>query len=127
MGSLRKKENIEDVKKRVAKFRNKPDFDSVQITNISHLLKLEFLSLPGDTYAEKLIAALEAWKKLNRKPDGKYTISGPITSSAITSGMSDYKEPDYEIQPSNKAGDLLKGKVSKPVLPPARFTKPKKI
>lgn len=127
MEKVRKKENPENLKKRVAKFRSKANFDRIEISNISHLLKLEFLNLPGNTYSEKLKVVIEAWKELNRKTElAKFTISGPITSNSIPSRIPRYEEPNYEIQPKNKSGPLFKGKINTPSLSPPLFTRQKK-
>ncbi len=50
----RKKENIEKVKLRVAKYRSKPDFAKIEINNITPTLKNEFLDIPAKNNANRL-------------------------------------------------------------------------
>lgn len=78
----KKKENIENVKKRMAKFRSKPGFDRLEIAGILPELKQDFLNLPGNNYAEKLNNVMEAWKQYNSLISARQA-NKPVTGKII--------------------------------------------
>ena len=60
---MSKKEDPEMVKERVKKFRSKPGYSKIEITNIEPELKDKFLSVTGSSYREKLENLILLWEK----------------------------------------------------------------
>jgi len=60
---MRKKEDPEKVKERIKKFRSKPDYSKIEITNLNQDLKDKFLSVTGSSYREKLENLILLWEK----------------------------------------------------------------
>jgi hypothetical protein len=61
----RKKEDIELIKMRIDKYKDKPELEKVEISNISTETKDLFLTVPGESYADKLKFLINNWKSLN--------------------------------------------------------------
>ena len=60
---MRKKEDPEVMKERIRKFRSKPGYSKIEITNIEPELKDKFLSVTGSSYREKLENLILLWEK----------------------------------------------------------------
>ena len=60
---MRKKEDPEVMKERIRKFRSKPGYSKIEITNIEPELKDKFLGVTGSSYREKLENLILLWEK----------------------------------------------------------------
>lgn len=58
----RRKEGIDNIKRLVDKYKDRPEFDKIEISNIAPELKDIFLTVPGNTSADKLKFLISNWK-----------------------------------------------------------------
>lgn len=113
---MKKKENLEVVKKRVARYRSKPGYDRLEIASISPYLKKDFLSLPGNNYAKKLSQVIEFWKLNSKSTVTSNEKSKPVKSKKLLESLQIKDWIQFEKEFDNFLFDFKRSNQTRPKL-----------